>query len=174
MATNILLYLHGAGIISLQKKVENKADCIRLMETLWDHVTPTEKGVHTLDRFCNGVKEYVQTLRAGLKCRALDIPNKRMPRPALSTVVSFIAKGLDSDCPVAFLNLSNGKVKNLDRWHWVTIVSLETGPDNENVSAKIFDGGKAFEIDLKLWYETTTLGGGFVFFKAEKSKIKSE
>jgi len=47
----------------------------------------------------------------------------------------------------------------------VTIVGLKTDQDNSRVFAEIFDGGKAFEIDLKLWYETTTLGGGFVFFK---------
>ena len=99
----------------------------------------------------------------------MDIPDKRMSRPALSSVVDFIAKGLDSDCPIAFLNLSNGKVSNLDRWHWVTIVGLETDQDNNHVSAQIFDGGKEFEIDLKLWYETTTLSGGFVFFEKPKN-----
>lgn len=165
VATNVVLYLHGAGSIRLEEKVESKTDCIGLMETLWRYVTPSEKGVNTLGRFCGGVKKYAKSRGTSLECRTLDIPMKRMSRPALPSVVDFIEKGLDSDCPVAFLNLSNGKVSNLDSWHWVTIVGLETDKVHDRVSAQILDGGKAFGIDLKLWYETTTLGGGFVFFE---------
>jgi hypothetical protein len=37
--------------------------------------------------------------------------------------------------------------------------------DNESVYAKIYDGAKTITINLKLWYETTSRGGGFVYFK---------
>ena len=44
--------------------------------------------------------------------------------------ISRIAPGFEitahtADCPVAFLNLHRGVVKELDWWHWVTITALE-------------------------------------------------
>ena len=39
-------------------------------------------------------------------------------------MINFVRLGLDQDCPVAFLNLSNGRLTNLDSWHWVTITGL--------------------------------------------------
>ena len=57
---------------------------------------------------------------------------------------------------MAFLNLHNGKVRELDWWHWVTITALEDG------RADLLDSGKALTIDFRLWYETTKRRGGFV------------
>ena len=65
---------------------------------------------------------------------------------------------------MAFLNLCNGEEKNLDRWHWVTIISLEYAKDKNQVLANILDEGVIKKISLSLWYHTTTLGGGFVYF----------
>ena len=54
------------------------------------------------------------------------------------------------------LGLFNGKVSELDRWHWVTIIGMD-GP-----MVHILDSGREFPIDLSLWYETTKKRGGFV------------
>jgi hypothetical protein len=70
---------------------------------------------------------------------------------------------------VAFLNLCNGSEKKLDRWHWVTLISLEYAEGGERVFADILDAGIIKRIDLALWYKTTTLGGGFVYFTARDS-----
>ena len=64
--------------------------------------------------------------------------------------------GLEEECPVAFLNLCRGKVKELDWWHWVTIIAME----GDRVT--ILDSGREFDIDLALWYATTKKRGGFV------------
>ncbi|OUO12004.1 hypothetical protein [Flavonifractor sp. An4] len=69
---------------------------------------------------------------------------------------SFVAASLEADCPVAFLNLDNGKVKQLHRWHWVTLIGLDGD------TASIVDNGEAFTMDLHLWYDTTKTRGGFV------------
>ena len=71
-------------------------------------------------------------------------------------VSDFIEKALRRNQPVAFLNLSNGTLDNLDSWHWVTIVSLR-GDD-----AMIYDQGKARWVHLRQWLETSLMGGGFV------------
>ena len=67
-----------------------------------------------------------------------------------------MAAGLECDCPVAFLNLDNGKIRRLDRWHWVTLIGLDGD------TASIVDNGEAFTMDLRLWYDTTKTRGGFV------------
>jgi hypothetical protein len=71
---------------------------------------------------------------------------------------------MDGDTPVAFLNLCNGEENKLEAWHWVTVIALEFSDINESVYLKILDESQVKTINLKLWYETTVLGGGFVFF----------
>ena len=163
-ASTILLYLHKAKNISLPFVIKDMSDCIKLMETVWSFVTPTMKGVNVLDKFYNGVHAFTQAQGYNLESFYINIPQKKEDRPEFLTVINFIAKGLQQDSPVAFLNLSNGRVRNLDKWHWVTITSLEA-QDNEHVYTKIYDGAKTIIINLKLWYDTTSRGGGFVFFK---------
>jgi len=164
-ATNLMLYLFKAKIINLPFEVENKYDCTMFMEDVWRYVTPGARGTNRLDMFYNGLDKFNRIYRNDLRHFYLDIPEKKSDRPDVADMVRFIADGLNNECPVAFLNLSNGKVENLDRWHWVIIVEIETDKDNSYVSAKIYDGPYCEIIDLKLWLETTTLDGGFVYFK---------
>jgi len=93
-----------------------------------------------------------------------DLPKDKSLRPKLSQVLDFIQKALINDSPIAFLNLCNGEEKNLCQWHWVTIISLEYADDKKSAFIKILDEGLIKEIDIALWYNTTTLGGGFVYF----------
>ena len=81
-----------------------------------------------------------------------------LPRtyPIVRDVEADIRAALERDRPVAFLNLCNGKVKELDWWHWVTIVALEGS------AATILDSGREFPIDLERWLATTRKRGGVV------------
>jgi len=45
----------------------------------------------------------------------------------------------------------------------VTIISLEY-IENKGIYVYILDEGAIKRINLTLWYNTTTLGGGFVYF----------
>ena len=172
VASNIMLYMHRSKTISLPQEVNNKSECTKLMETVWDHVTPTNKGIYLLAQFCDGLHSFIRSNGYMFESFSLNIPDKNKERPELPAIVHFIAQGLINDCPIAFLNLSNGMISNLDRWHWVTIVSLETDQNNSKVLVNIYDGEESINIDLKFWYETTTLGGGFVYFqKGQIEKI---
>ena len=93
-----------------------------------------------------------------------NLPKDTSCRPKLSKVIDFLEGALVNDAPIAFLNLCNGEEKNLQRWHWVTIISLEYSEDRKSVFIKILDEELIKKIDLTLWYNTTTLGGGFVYF----------
>lgn len=165
VASNLLLYLHHAGKIGLPLDVKNKAGCVGLMEAVWHHVTPTTRGLYLITQFCEGVHSFTKTFGASVECMSLEIPKKKDDRPSLGEIADFIEAGLESDCPVAFLNLSNGKIKALDEWHWVTIVSITRTQDNSKVEALIYDADKSFTVDIKLWHEKTTLGGGMVYLK---------
>ena len=166
------MYLQKTQGIALPVNVANKADSVLLMESVWRHVTPGMGGVHKLEQLYNGVLSYAKEYGFDVDHFALPVPKKEIQRPALSSVIQFIAEGLRNDCPIAFLNLSNGKVENLDEWHWVTIVSLNVSENLDVVEATIYDGTKPMTINLKLWYETTRLGGGFIYFvKQEKNRL---
>jgi hypothetical protein len=142
------------------------------MEELWEYVTPNEEGVDTTQRFYESLCSYLSHL--GLKATAeiCDIPEDKQQRPAYNTVVNFINQGLLQDVPVAFLNLCNGEVVNLEAWHWVTIISIEYAEKGNALYADILDEGAIKSIDLKQWYDTTALGGGFVYFKLNDIDIR--
>ncbi len=81
----------------------------------------------------------------------------------MTEVLAFIEESLINDIPVAFLSLDKGEEKLLDTWHWVTVVSLQFEEDGA-AFADVADEGKLLHVDLKKWFETTKLGGGFVRF----------
>ena len=162
-AATILLYLHKSRRINLPMEVFEKKDCLLLMETVWDHVTPTPDGIYLSEQFCRGIQSFAQAYGFKPGCRSVDIPPDSQQRPGLETIIGFVAEGLAQDSPVAFLNLSSGLVGNLEEWHWVTIIALETDELQEQAHVRIFDGDRSEIIDFKLWYETTVEGGALVY-----------
>jgi hypothetical protein len=163
VAATLFHYMHKTGRIVLPVEVTCRKDSVLLINDVWKFVTPTTRGISTIKHFCGGVHDYIRHYSFHLECNTMDIPKNPVHRPSLEAVIGFIAQGLQNDCPVAFLNLSNGKVKALDSWHWVTIVSMTVSPENVSCSLEIYDGQKSLDIDLKCWMESTTLGGGFVY-----------
>lgn len=162
VATNVLYYLSRAGVIELPLEVHpNQHDTQRLMELVWRYVTPTMHGVNKTSIFSEGLLRFCAAHHARMECHSLNIPKQAEQRPNASDVVDFIARGLAHDRPVAFLNLNNGEVKNLDDWHWVTIIAMEQAGDGVHLT--VYDNGVELDIDLALWVQTTTLGGGFVY-----------
>lgn len=161
-ATNLLIYHQRAGRLGLKDEIQTTADGLALMEQVWHHVKPTAMGVHTPGIFRNGLKTFFQARHVSLQPQALLIPRRKNLRPKLSEVIDFIRTGLEKDSPVAFLNLSNGTVRNLDNWHWVTVTALDDS-QSPRIELEICDNLNRFSIDLKEWYETTHLGGGFVY-----------
>lgn len=94
-----------------------------------------------------------------LSCKLLEIPGrKNISELEIDKAFNFIEDALKEDLPVAFLNLHNGQLVNLESWHWVTIYEL----DREKGRVSILDQSSLKEIDLKLWLNTSNKGGGFV------------
>lgn len=141
---------------------ECRADMLRLMDRMWNYVTPGMKGVNSTAILAEGGVRFGLERNVRLAARVLDIPAEG-ERPAREEVFTFIESALGDDLPVAFLNLNNGALRNLDNWHWVTLASL----DKANGRAGMLDQGRRDTIDLALWFQTTTLGGGFVALEPE-------
>ncbi len=164
-ASNIIFYLyHTRSISGLEQNVTSKENCLSLMKEVWEYVLPTKEGITSTKMFYEDVLSYTKSKGLNVEYDFLDLPNRNCSRPKLSEVLEFLKGALISDAPIAFLNLSSGKVKNLQRWHWVTIISLECTDDDKSASIKILDEGLIKKINFTLWYNTTTLGGGFVYF----------
>lgn len=135
------------------------------MNDLYQFVTPGLMGVNKISLFIKGVIAFASSRNIQLSSHKLDV--ERAPfgqREASPMIADFVADGLSSDCPISFLALSNGKEKKLQNWHWITITSA--GIDNTEVIVHASDEGHEIVFDLQLWYKTTNLSGGLVYFTA--------
>lgn len=146
----------------------SKKDLLALMEETWNYVTPGQGGLPSTTKFAEKVKDFGLSHNLKLDSKILKIPEDKTLRPSLDETIDFISEALEQETPVAFLNLCNGAVEALDKWHWVTITGLKFDKDAASATAMISDEAISKEIDLALWLSTTTIGGGFVYFLEDK------
>ncbi|MGF6989245.1 hypothetical protein M2150_000483 [Lachnospiraceae bacterium PM6-15] len=159
-AANLLWYLAATrleGQLLFAGDGTKKADMIRLMEALWRYVTPGLRGVDKASTFTKGVTRFGRDQGYRIKTQTLEVPKEAATRPTVQELEGFLKEAFASNRPVAFLNLSNGALHNLDNWHWVTLVGLEAVS-----KVTMYDQGERTEIDLERWLATTTGGGAFV------------
>jgi len=174
VVSNIILYLTrptlGAG-----QSLYSKEKCLSLMEEIWDYVTPIKgEGIPSTKMLYENVLMYATSKGIQVEYEVCDLFKKKFRHPKLEDVVIFLEEALLKDTPIAFVNLCNGDEKNLDPWHWVTIVSLEYSEAGNNAFVTILDEGIIKTISLGLWYNTTTLGGGFVYFTAPVHRVEKQ
>ena len=160
-ASNILYYLRATRG-GRESAPLTKSRALSLMEEVYQYVRPTARGIPTAKLLHDDLLDYARAKGIPLRLGLLDVPKDRMLRPPLGRVLSFVEEALQNDTPVAFLNLHNGTEKNLDSWHWVTIISVEHSGDETAAPTEILDEGTIKRIDLAQWFRTTSLGGGFV------------
>jgi len=134
-----------------------RSGMLSLMESVWQYVTPGMRGVNRASMLADGGVRYGRAHGVALEANILEIPEAVSDRPDERTVYDFLAGAFQRNLPVAFLNLSNGAVHNLDNWHWVTLVSVD-----ESLQAEMYDQGRRQKIDAALWLNTTVGGGAFV------------
>ena len=142
-------------------------DYLRLQLEMFGFVTPGMQGVNTPGIFTDGLSGYGLKHELDIAARVLEIPKKPRKRPETADVRGFLSAALSSDSPVAFLNLSNGTLQNLENWHWVTVTAVDCLDGNDELAASVCDQGKAFEIDFGEWLKTSALGGALVCLKIQ-------
>ncbi|MDR1668414.1 MAG: hypothetical protein LBR76_00460 [Oscillospiraceae bacterium] len=150
-ACNLIWYLTGRQGGTEEYKA--------LMREMFTYVTPGLQGVNTAKIFTGGLLRYAEANGLDITTHVLEVAVSRCKRPGEAAVCSFAAEALQADAPIAFLNLSNGSLGNLENWHWVTILALDT----ETMDAEISDGGETCRVSLSVWLRTTLLGGVMVW-----------
>ncbi len=158
-ASNILRYLGGR--VALPLPTHSREEMRQVMDWVWGYVTSGLRGLNTTGRFVNGLDAIFAELGSPLRCQALDVPQEPEGRPKLSEVAAFLRAGLAQDCPVAFLNLHNGGIPQLETWHWVTVVGISGS--GETAALDIYDNGHRLAVNLPRWLRDTRRGGGFVY-----------
>lgn len=146
----------------------------KLMEDVWKYVRPGMRGVDRASILAEGSIQYAEdTLSASgsrhgakLGARVLEIPPCQQDHPTMEDVHAFLADSFDKDLPVAFLNLSNGTLRELDNWHWVTLVSVDG-----MLRSMMYDQGRRSIIDISQWLSTTAGGGAFVSLTAAGASL---
>lgn len=132
------------------------------MEKMFHYVTPGPMGVNSLDKYINGFMDYVKEKEVTLTPRVLSVDKATFKKRNVKELEEFVIAGLNSDCPLAFLNLSKGAETRLQGWHWITITQAII--DEDDIIAIASDEGKKREFSLKLWYLTTKMHGGLIYF----------
>lgn len=138
-------------------KYHDRSEMLTLMEEVWNYVTPTKMGVNKSSILVDGAIAYGKEKGIAMQAQVLEIPEDKKLRPDVLDVQKFLKEAFSADLPVAFLNLSNGEVKNLDNWHWVTLIGTD-----RKLQAVMYDQSVCQTINLVKWLDTTTLGGAFV------------
>jgi hypothetical protein len=164
VASNIVWYIQKSksnGICNVGKS--EKADFTALMTEMFRFITPGFGGVNKSSIFTNGALKYAEKHGVKLEPHVLEIPKQKHLRPTQESISEFFFSANAADCPIAFLNLDNGAVKNLDSWHWVTI----TDTAHYSPIVEMADQGGIFEIDFDIWAETSKRGGALVWFNTK-------
>ncbi len=133
------------------------------MEEMYKYVTPGNMGLNRVEMFTKGMEDFAKSRGVHLTAHVFDVHgNMHKSRPPVSELAEFVRAGLAADCPVAFLNLTKGRVKNLQGWHWITITSADL--EDGSLTACASDEGRENCFDLKLWYLSTRMRGGLIYF----------
>lgn len=160
-ASNLLWYLCATRPDTCGALVRGdgrrQADMVGLMNEVWKDITPGCQGVNKASIFMDGGLRYGNRYGVRLKARTLEVPMLSPQRPTPGELLHFLSEAFADDLPVAFLNLSNGALHQLDSWHWVTLVAVDNA-----LCAEMYDEGRSQVLDLTLWLRSTTGGGAFV------------
>ena len=169
-AANILAYLACTrpALRSLYGFTDlSRSSFAQHMEDVYRFVTPGSMGLNRTEMFTDGVLGFAHSRGIALTPHVFGVTSNmvrgRMPVAGLA---EFVKEGLDSDCPLGFLNLTKGRVKNLQSWHWITITAAQM--QGNSLMADASDEGLHRRFDLGLWYLSTRLPGGLVYFTQAK------
>ena len=144
-------------------KTMSVSDFTRHMEDLYKFVTPRNMGLNRTELFAEGTAEFARNRGISLTPHVFGVvSNMVRNRASADELAEFVKAGLAADCPVGFLNLTRGRVSNLHSWHWITIIAAQI--EEGKLIAEASDEGQRISFDLRLWYLSTRLRGGLVYF----------
>ncbi|MDF2802848.1 MAG: hypothetical protein K0S61_2751 [Anaerocolumna sp.] len=132
------------------------------MEEMFHYITPGPMGVNSIDKYIDGFMNYVNEKEVELTPKNLSVDLCNYKKRDAKVLEEFVLEALSKDCPIAFLNLSKGAESKLQGWHWITITHARI--EEDDIIAIASDEGIKREFSLKLWYLTTKMHGGLIYF----------
>ena len=140
-------------------KEYTKEEFIILMQELWNYITPGMRGVDTVSKYKDGYDKYLKTSNLELsKSKILILEDS-----SIDEVEDYLIEAINSDHPVAFLNLNNGSENQIDSWHWTTIVSIEK--NDTDIYVNVCDEGLLKKVNLSNWIKTSNNGSFIYYYK---------
>ena len=128
--SNLIWYLAASRPKKCEKLFSrNGSNCtemVQLMKSMWSYVKPGIHGVDKSSILACGAIRYGEERGIKLKSHILEVPKTVSERPSANEVLNFLTTAFLNDLPIAFLNLCNGTVKDLQSWHWVILVSTNS------------------------------------------------
>jgi len=140
-----------------------KSDFIIHMDDLFKYIKPGLLGVNKLSKFSNGLLKFATDRNVEIEIHIFNIDDYKFKSRNIGALATFVKSALDSDSPIAFLNLSRGHEKRLQNWHWITITSVEV-IENKLIATASDEGFKR-TFDLSLWFMTSRKHGGLIYIK---------
>jgi hypothetical protein len=138
----------------------------RHMEDLYKFVTPRNMGLNRTELFTEGTVDFAHSRGVSLTPHVFGVASNMVRnRASTDELAEFVKAGLAADCPLGFLNLTRGRVSNLHSWHWITITAAQIAEGK--LLAEASDEGNRMSFDLRLWYLSTRLRGGLVYFTCD-------
>ena len=144
----------------LSDAVNTKAGFLEFMKLIYPFFLPRAGGLMS-DDFCEGIGAFGTEYGLPLEGERLLIPVTRSKRHSTDEVIGFIQGSLKGDMPVAFLTLSAGKAEGLENWHWVSILAFDAKANK----ARIANNCVVSWTDIKVWLDTSIMGGAFARLK---------
>lgn len=166
-ATQVLTYAAFRDGYLNPSEYDTADQAAAAMEKMWPYVRPRHGGgLYKTRWFEQGVRQFIDDNDLPYDVNMFRVYPFKVNRPNPEKVAEFIARGLESDSPVAFLNRNRGNEQGLETWHWVPIVGLEQS--QEEFKGIVYDDEQRKEFSLNNWIKDTTLGGGFVYVSKKK------
>lgn len=139
------------------------------MEEVYQFVTPGTMGLNRTEMYTEGVLRFAYSRGIALTPHVFGVTcNMTRDRAPVAALAEFVKAGFAADCPIGFLNLTKGRVKNLQSWHWITIIGAQL--NGNSITADASDEGQHRHFDLGLWYISTRLPGGLAYFTWDNTK----
>lgn len=141
----------------------NRSAFAQHMDDVYAFVTPGNMGLNRTEMYTDGAISFAHSRGVSLTPHVFGaVSNILRNRPPADALAEFVQAGLNADCPIGFLNLTKGRVRNLQSWHWITITAAQIA--GNTLIADSSDEGLPRRFDLRLWYLSTRLPGGLVYF----------
>lgn len=140
----------------------SRADFLKHMDTLYSYINPGILGETSLENFTSNIEKYASDKGVSLK-RVISSASF-----TLDNTATYIKNGLNSDCPVAILNLTLPGGDYEYAWHWMTITKYFRDV-NDNRWIAVSSWGKRYSINYRTAFDAMDgdgdLGGGLMYFK---------